>query len=184
MLSTCPLLDSYLSRPLSRPVQLRGGNSESQSYLTTFGTWLHCVWCALASIVLGVPKLVRGLENVGGARLSCKAYRREVKTKGSSRRGWREGGNLSRLFVWSLLSDSGTLYILYRRGGIPKETINVELGLSRISARWRDCPKLRRCLGTRVTTEIVRMGLRKVPEWKGVLKVLDTRRWRNELGFD
>ena len=70
----------------------------------------------------------------------------------------------------------GTLYILYRRGGIPKETINVELGLSRISARWRDCPELRRCLGTRVTTELVRMGLRKVPEWKGVLKVLDTRR--------
>ena len=63
------------------------GNSEGRSYLTMCGTWLHRVWCALASIVLGVPELVGGSEKVGGAWLSCKANRREVKTKGSSRRG-------------------------------------------------------------------------------------------------
>ena len=63
------------------------GNSEGRSYLTTCGTWLHRVWCALASIVLGVPELVGGSEKVGGARLSCKANRREFKMKGSSRRG-------------------------------------------------------------------------------------------------
>ena len=62
------------------------GNSESWSYLTTFRTWLHRVWCALASIVLGVLKLVGGSEKVGGAWLSCKANRREVKMKGLLRR--------------------------------------------------------------------------------------------------
>ena len=49
------------------------GNSESQSDLMTFRTWLHCVWCALASIVLSVLKLVGGLEKVRGAQLSWKA---------------------------------------------------------------------------------------------------------------
>ena len=48
----------------------------------TFRTELHRVWCALASIVLSVPKLVGGSEKVGGARLSCKANQREVKMKG------------------------------------------------------------------------------------------------------
>ena len=48
-------------------------NSENWSYLTMFGTWLHCVWCALVSIVLGVLKLVGGLGKVGGTWLSCKA---------------------------------------------------------------------------------------------------------------
>ena len=51
------------------------GNSESQSYLMMFRTWLHRVWCALVSIVLSVPELVGGLEKVRGARLSCKANR-------------------------------------------------------------------------------------------------------------
>ena len=51
------------------------GNFESQSYLTTFGTWLYHVWCALVSIVLGVPKVVGGLGKVEGAQLSCKANR-------------------------------------------------------------------------------------------------------------
>ena len=57
-----------------------------------------------------------------------------------------------------------------------EEPINVELGLSWISAQWQDCPELQQCLKTRVTMELVRMGLRKVREWKGVLKVLDTQR--------
>ena len=48
-------------------------NSENQSYLMMFGTWLHCVWCALVSIVLGVPTLARGSDKVRGAQLSCKA---------------------------------------------------------------------------------------------------------------
>ena len=50
-----------------------------------FGTWLHRVWCTLASIVLGVPKLVGGSDKVGGARLSCKANQQGVKMKGSLR---------------------------------------------------------------------------------------------------
>ena len=49
-----------------------------------FRTWLHHVWC-LVSIVLGVPKLVRGSGKVGGAWLSCKANWREIKTNGSLR---------------------------------------------------------------------------------------------------
>ena len=75
-----------------------------------------------------------------------------------------------------------SLYILYRRRGIPKEPINVELGLSQISAWWQDCPELWQCLGTRVTTELVHMGLSEVQEWKGVSKVLDTRRSPATLG--
>ena len=63
------------------------GNSESQSYLPTFGTWLHHVWCARVSIVLGVPKLVGESGKVRGAQLSCKANQQEVKTKGLSRGG-------------------------------------------------------------------------------------------------
>ena len=62
-------------------------NSENQSYLTMFRTWIHCVWCTLVSIVLGVLKLVRGSGRVRGAQLGCKANRWEIKTKGSSRGG-------------------------------------------------------------------------------------------------
>ena len=58
------------------------GNSKSRSYLTMFRTWLYRVWCALVSIVLGVPKLVGGSDKVGGAWLSCKANQQEVKMKG------------------------------------------------------------------------------------------------------
>ena len=63
------------------------GNSKSQSYITMFGTWLHHVWCALVSIVLGVLKLVGGWGKVGGAQLNCKATQQEVKTNRSSRGG-------------------------------------------------------------------------------------------------
>ena len=65
-------------------------NSESCSYLVTFVTWLHYVWCALVSIVLGVLKLVGRLGKVGGAWLSCKANQQGIKMRGLLRGGIKE----------------------------------------------------------------------------------------------
>ena len=46
-------------------------NSKNWSCFVTFGTQLHCVWCAPVSIVLGVLKLVGGV----GKGWSCLAWR-------------------------------------------------------------------------------------------------------------
>ena len=39
-------------------------SSENRSYLATFRTWLHHVWCTLVSIVLSVLKLVGGWKRL------------------------------------------------------------------------------------------------------------------------
>ena len=68
-------------------------NSKNWSYLVMFGTWLHHMWCALVSVVLGVSELIKGFGKIGGPWLSCKANRRVIEMRRSLRggmEGWRE----------------------------------------------------------------------------------------------
>ena len=55
MVSAVTLICSRIQGAAVKTGSTPRGNSKGRSYLTTFGTWLHHVWCALASIVLGVP---------------------------------------------------------------------------------------------------------------------------------